>query len=262
DAHTFEVGYVHPVGHWTWSGRVRYYTQGQADFYSDLFAYPNSQTHLARDKELSAFSGTTLGAGVSYEWKKGTLPGVERLQLSLLLDYLKREYDNLRDVTASGTYLPGTEPLYEFDAFITRASLILEYCVQGTPMTPKEFIKKFPIATLLLCSLLVGLCLRDAVAAEPVADTEAPVGISVEELKKKVIATNRDLFILEEDLLFPASTQFAVYLSLDAGKFLHLDSVKLKVGDDIVASHLYTERQVRALQNGAMQRIHIGNLKT
>jgi len=129
-------------------------------------------------------------------------------------------------------------------------------------MTPKEFIKKFPIATLLLCSLLVGLCLRDAVAAEPVADTEAPVAISVEELKKKVIATNRDLFILEEDLLFPASTQFAVYLSLDTGKFLQLDSVKLKVGDDIVASHLYTERQVRALQNGAMQRIHIGNLKT
>ena len=127
DAHTFEVGYVHPVGHWTWSGRVRYYSQGQADFYSDLFAYPNSQTHLARDKELSAFSGTTLGAGVSYEWKKGTLPGVERLQLSLLLDYLKFEYDNFRDVTASGTYLPGTEPLYEFDAFITRASLILEY---------------------------------------------------------------------------------------------------------------------------------------
>jgi hypothetical protein len=92
--------------------------------------------------------------------------------------------------------------------------------------------------------------------------SEGPVALSVEELKKKVISLNRDLFILEEDLLFPASTQFAVFLSLDTGKFLKLDAVKLKLNGDIVASHLYTERQVKALQRGGMQRLHIGNLKT
>lgn len=88
-----------------------------------------------------------------------------------------------------------------------------------------------------------------------------PVALSVEELKKKVIALNRDLFILEEDLLFPANTQFAVFLSLDTGQFLQLDSVKLKVNDDIVAAHLYTERQIKALQRGGMQRLYMGNLK-
>ena len=88
------------------------------------------------------------------------------------------------------------------------------------------------------------------------------VALSLEELKKKVIKLNRDLFILEEDLLFPASTQFAVFLSLDTGKLLKLDAVKLKLDDDIVASHLYTERQLKALQRGGMQRLHIGNLKT
>lgn len=126
--HTVELAYVHPISlHWTLEGRVRYYTQNEAEFYSDLFAYENSQTHLARDKEMSAFNGTTLGSGAVYEWRQTSLPGVDRLQFSLLVDYLNFQYDNFRDVTARGDYLPGEEPLYEFDAFVTRASLIIEF---------------------------------------------------------------------------------------------------------------------------------------
>ena len=76
---------------------------------------------------MSAFSGTTLGGGVVYEWKQTSLPGIQRLQASLLVDWLDFSYDNFRDVTVSGEFLPGQEPLYSFDAFVTRASLILEY---------------------------------------------------------------------------------------------------------------------------------------
>lgn len=88
------------------------------------------------------------------------------------------------------------------------------------------------------------------------------VSLSVEALKKQVIKLNRDLFILEEDLLFPANTQIVVYLSLSTGQFIDLDSVTLKLNDEVVASHLYTERQLNALQRGGMQRIYMGNLKT
>lgn len=127
-AHTVELGYVHALNErWTLEGSVRYYSQGEADFYSDLFPYENSQTHLARDKEMSSLSGTTLGTGAVYEWKQTSLPGIKRLQFSLLLDWLNFDYDNFRDVTASGSYLPGEEPLYSFDALVTRASVILEY---------------------------------------------------------------------------------------------------------------------------------------
>lgn len=97
--------------------------------------------------------------------------------------------------------------------------------------------------------------------ASPGDDPTVSVTANVESLKKKVIELNRDLFILEEDLLFPASTQFAVFVSLDTGEFLSLDSVKLKVDDEVVAAYLYTERQVKALQRGGMQRLYIGNLK-
>jgi len=128
NAHTIELGYVHGLNqHWTLEGSVRYYAQSEADFYSDLFPFENSQTHLARDKELSSLSGTTLAVGAVYEWKQTSLPGIDRLQFSLLLDWLNFDYDNFRDVTAAGDYLPGEEPLYSFDALVTRASLILEY---------------------------------------------------------------------------------------------------------------------------------------
>lgn len=104
---------------------------------------------------------------------------------------------------------------------------------------------------------------EDVPAAETdLTQAEQPVALTVEELKKKVIQLNRDLFILEEDLLFPANTQFTVYLSLDTGKFLKLDSVKLKVNDEVVTAHLYTERQLKALSRGGMQRLYMGNLKT
>lgn len=91
---------------------------------------------------------------------------------------------------------------------------------------------------------------------------ESQVSLSVEELKKQVIKLNRDLFILEEDLLFPANTQVVVYLSFSTGKFINLDSVTLKIDDEIVASHLYTDRQLKALKRGSMQRLYMGNLKT
>ena len=40
----------------------------------------------------------------------------------------------------------------------------------------------------------------------------------IQSLKQEVIALNRELFILEEELLYPSSTQVAVFLSLDVGK--------------------------------------------
>ncbi|WP_404802765.1 DUF3570 domain-containing protein [Marinobacter confluentis] len=128
DSHTYELAYVHALNpRWSLEGKARFYDQDQADFYSDLYAFENSQTHLARDKEMSSFSGITLGGGLVYEWKQTSLPGISRLQASLLVDWLDFDYDNFRDVTASGNFAPGEEPLYSFDAFVTRASLILEY---------------------------------------------------------------------------------------------------------------------------------------
>jgi len=92
------------------------------------------------------------------------------------------------------------------------------------------------------------------------ADTTSSLDKNIQSLKKEVLQLNKDLFILEEELLFPANTQFTVFLSMDADTLFNLDSVQLKINDKIIANHLYTEREVKALQRGGVQRLYMGNL--
>ncbi|MBC7917840.1 MAG: AraC family transcriptional regulator [Rhodoferax sp.] len=103
-----------------------------------------------------------------------------------------------------------------------------------------------------------------AAASAPAAPAtpEAPLDSRVQDVKSDVIKLNRDLLVLEEELLFPANTQLAVFVSMDVGKMFALDSVQLKIDDKQVASYLYTPREVQALHRGGVQRLYLGNLRT
>ena len=82
----------------------------------------------------------------------------------------------------------------------------------------------------------------------------------IQELKQSVIALNKNLRVLEEDLLFPANTQVNVFLSLDVGKFFTLESVKLKLDGKVVASHIYTDKELQALAKSGIHKLHMANL--
>lgn len=84
----------------------------------------------------------------------------------------------------------------------------------------------------------------------------------VQRLKKEVLDLNRDLFLLEEELLFPANSQVAFFISMDVGEYFELDSVNIKIDGKEVANHLYTIREVDALVRGGVHRVHMANLKT
>jgi hypothetical protein len=103
-------------------------------------------------------------------------------------------------------------------------------------------------------------------ASAPAAAASAPaepaaLDARAEALKDQVIRLNRDLLVLEEELLFPASTQVAVFVSMDVGKLFALDSVQVKLDNKVVANHLYTPLEVQALHRGAVQRLYLGNLR-
>lgn len=83
----------------------------------------------------------------------------------------------------------------------------------------------------------------------------------VQSLKKEVLDLNRDLFLLEEELLFPANSQVAFFISMDVGEYFALDSVNLKIDGKEVANYLYTEREADALIRGGVHRVHMENLK-
>jgi hypothetical protein len=83
----------------------------------------------------------------------------------------------------------------------------------------------------------------------------------IQDLKTEALELNRDLMVLEEELLFPANTQVAVFVSLDVGKLFALDSVQVKLDDKEVANYLYTPAEVSALGRGGVQRLYLGNLR-
>jgi hypothetical protein len=126
----------------------------------------------------------------------------------------------------------------------------------------------------MLVSLMIGAgafgMTAQAQTSEVVAVTAPPTpgGVPassldnrIQDVKGDVIRLNRDLLVLEEELLFPASTQVALFVSMDVGKLFELESVQVRLDDKIVANYLYTPREVQALHRGGVQRVYLGNLR-
>ena len=109
----------------------------------------------------------------------------------------------------------------------------------------------------ILLLLLLG-CLPGLAA---LAEEGASLDQQIQDIKQQTLELNRDLFILEEDLLYPGDTRLAVFLSLDVGEFFALDAVKLSIDGVVVTHYLYTERQVDALRRGGVHRLYEGNVK-
>jgi hypothetical protein len=117
------------------------------------------------------------------------------------------------------------------------------------------------VSLLGVLALTAGLATAADTAKAP---PQAPhtLDTRIQSLKQEAMELNRDLLVLEEELLFPASTQVAVFVSVDVGTLFDLDSVELKLDDSVVTHYLYTERELRALHRGGVQRLYMGNLKT
>jgi hypothetical protein len=122
------------------------------------------------------------------------------------------------------------------------------------------------IRTLLILTTLAGLTAVTARAAEDsgrqAASPSSNPDVDIQNLKKDALKLNRELFMMEEDILYPESTQFTVFVSLDSGELFDLDSVQLRIDDKIVANYLYTNRELTALKKGGVQRLYQGNIKS
>jgi hypothetical protein len=112
--------------------------------------------------------------------------------------------------------------------------------------------------TIVLASTVV---MNEAAAESQTAPGDPALSSQMETIKRSLVELKRDLVVLEEDLLFPASTQVAVFLSMDLGDFFALDAVTLKLNGKDVSNYLYTDKQVDALFRGGVQRLYVGNVK-
>ncbi len=112
-------------------------------------------------------------------------------------------------------------------------------------------------------TLLAGLGISFVLSAASTGAGQAEgLDDQVQNLKNEVLELNRELFLLEEELLFPANTQVSVFVSMDIGEYFSLDSVQIKLDGKEVSNYLYTEREVAAMYRGGVHRLFLGNLKT
>jgi hypothetical protein len=115
-ANTVKVGYTQPLfTDWTFEATARYYWQGHANFYSDLFPYENSQNFMSRDRELAQFHSMTLGMGASWEFHPPWPHWVDKGTLNLNLDHMRIDYQDFHNNLVPSA-IPGDEPLYTLDA--------------------------------------------------------------------------------------------------------------------------------------------------
>jgi len=129
DANNIDVNYAYPLRNWVLDVHYRYYSQDSADFYADSFQEGSLLNHMARDKELSEFSGETFGFGVTYHYEPHSWEAIEKITINFFYDHITFNYDDFLDARESvgGGSIPGQESAYSFDADVTRLFLSVWY---------------------------------------------------------------------------------------------------------------------------------------
>lgn len=112
---------------------------------------------------------------------------------------------------------------------------------------------------------LIALSGAHASATEPAAAPATPVQSldeQVQEIKSDVLSIAAELGNLEEKLLYPSDTQLAVFVALEKGEPLQIDSARISLDGQLLAHHIYSFKELEALAKGGVQRIHTANVSS
>ena len=111
-----------------------------------------------------------------------------------------------------------------------------------------------------LLTLLAGFASLSGAAQEASQAEMRSLDEQVQEIKSDVLSIAAELDQLEERLLFPSNTQVTIFLALGEGESFRLDAVQLGIDDELAAHHIYSFKELEALQLGGVQRLFMGNL--
>ena len=109
---------------------------------------------------------------------------------------------------------------------------------------------------------------QSARTAKPESESESSTNrasfqkldVEAENVLREVLDLSSDLSIIEEQQVNPPKNQLLVLVTLQPSKFFELDFVELKVDNQIVAAHTYTEKDIAAMVRGGAHRLYIANL--
>lgn len=111
--------------------------------------------------------------------------------------------------------------------------------------------------------LLLIFCALGPLAAQDINSAEMKsLDGQVQEVKSDVLSIASELDALEERLLFPSNTQLSIFVAIAEEEDFRLDAVKVDVDGALAAHHIYSFKELDALQNGGVQRLYTGNITT
>ncbi len=120
----------------------------------------------------------------------------------------------------------------------------------------------FKVLKVIVLGVSALLLILPAHAQEASKEQTKGLDEQVQEIKTDVLSIAAELNRLEEKLLYPSDTQIAIFVSVAEGEKFRLDAVDIELDGKSVAHHLYTFKELEALQKGGVQRIYVGNVRT
>ena len=116
------------------------------------------------------------------------------------------------------------------------------------------------VSTLTLTMLV---CFASIASGDEVSKTEMrSLDEQVQEIKTDVLGIAGELNLLEERLLFPSNTQLAIFVAIERDAPIRLDAVRIELDGQLASHHIYSFKELEALQKGGVQRIYAGNVST
>ena len=119
-----------------------------------------------------------------------------------------------------------------------------------------NFIRKL-VLVLMVCGLSAAGN-AESLSSEDIRSLDG----QVQEIKSDVLSIASELNNLEERLLYPSNTQVAVFVSIAEDEEFRLDAVQIEIDGQLSTHHIYSFKELEALQMGGVQRIFTGNIAT
>jgi hypothetical protein len=112
-----------------------------------------------------------------------------------------------------------------------------------------------------LVGVMFAFLMNGSIAQEISREQIKGLDEQVQDIKKDVLGISAELTQLEEKLIYPSNTQVSVFVTLVKGDKFRLDAVKIKLDGKDVTHHIYSFKELEALQNGGVQRLYTGNVR-
>lgn len=116
-------------------------------------------------------------------------------------------------------------------------------------------VRSFFAVILLIC--IPFTCFSEQLSREQIKGLDE----QVQEIKKDVLAISAELHLLEEKLLYPATSQVSLFVAVIKNSNYIPDAMQIKIDGKKVTHHIYSFKEVDALRRGGVQRIYTGNIR-